>query len=214
MIEPGKIIVLGDGGHASSVAEASDAAGFTVLELLSIARDDDSLAKLQRQVESFDLTVVSMALGVGENFFRATVYQTIIGTFANAKFPPVVHPAAWISPTASMSAGSVVLSQCSVGSGAKLGLGSLLNTGASVDHHGTLGEFSSLGPGARTGGNVTIGPRTMIGLQAGILQGLTVHNDTVIGAQSLVVEDIPAQCVGIGSPCKVVRARAPHDKVY
>lgn len=214
MSDPGKIIVLGDGGHASSVAEAAAAAGFTVLELLSIAREDDSLAKLQSQVESFDLAAVSIALGVGENFFRATVYQTMIGRFAHAKFPPVVHPAAWISPSASTSAGSVVLAQCSVGSGAQLGLGSLLNTGASVDHHGTLGEFSSLGPGARTGGNVTIGPRAMIGLQAGILQGRTVHNDTVIGAQSLVVEDIPARCVGVGSPCKVVRSRAPEDKVY
>lgn len=208
------LVIIGNGGHASSVADAAESAGFAIRTLWPILRRDDSFADLISRTASLDLEKTALALGVGTNFAREAVHASISKAFPSARFPSIVHKTAWLSPSASIESGAVMLAHASAGADARLSAGSLLNTGASLDHGSTLGEFASLGPGARTGGNVTIGPRTMIGLQAGILQGRTVSEDSVIGAQSLVLEDIPSLSVAIGSPCRVVRFREREERYY
>lgn len=38
-----------------------------------------------------------------------------------------------------------------------------------------------------------------------ILPGVTIGDGTVIGAGSVVTKDIPANCVAVGNPCRVIR---------
>lgn len=208
------LVILGNGGHASSVAEAAKSSGFRIINLLPIGREDHNFEALVGQLSNLDLAEASFALGAGTNFVRESVHVAVATKFLEARFPPVVHATAWVSPTASIAEGVVALAHASVGANTRLGVGSLLNTGASVDHDSSLGDFGSLGPGARTGGNVTIGQRSMIGLQAGIIQGRTVHEDSLVGAQSLVLEDIPPLSVAVGSPCTVVRSREWNENYY
>ena len=209
-----RLVVLGTGGHAASVAEASESAGFAVGRFIEIPAGPAQRETLISRIRELDFETTALALGVGTNFARAAIYDMVSSEFPEASFPSVVHHTAWLSPSAEIANGVTLLAHSSVGPNASLGLGSLVNTGASLDHDGQLGDFASLGPGARTGGNVTVGRRTMIGLQAGILQGRTVGEDSVVGGQSLVLEDIPALSVGIGSPCRVVRSREREERYY
>lgn len=52
---------------------------------------------------------------------------------------------------------------------------------------------------------VKIGNGCWIGCGVIILPGVTIENGTVIGAGSVVTKDIPANCVAVGNPCKVIR---------
>lgn len=52
---------------------------------------------------------------------------------------------------------------------------------------------------------VKIGNGCWIGGGAIILPGVTIGDGTVIGAGSVVTKDIPANCVAIGNPCRVIR---------
>lgn len=52
---------------------------------------------------------------------------------------------------------------------------------------------------------VKIGNGCWIGGGAIILPGVTIGDGTVIGAGSVVTRDIPANCVAIGNPCRVIR---------
>lgn len=52
------------------------------------------------------------------------------------------------------------------------------------------------------GGNVTICP------------GVTIGENSVIGAGSVVIHDIPANCIAAGNPCKVIREINEHDKEF
>lgn len=52
---------------------------------------------------------------------------------------------------------------------------------------------------------VKIGNGCWIGGGAIILPGVTIGDGTVIGAGSVVTKDIPADCVAVGNPCKVIR---------
>ena len=209
-----EILILGDGGHASCVAEAANSMGFAVTKCLALSREDETFQATTKEIEQLDLGKIALALGIGHNFARQSLYNHLTSIFSQAHFPNIVHATAWVSPSAAIDQGTVVLAYGSVGPQAVLRTGSLLNTGASLDHDSTLGEFAALGPGARTGGNVTIGPRTMIGLQAGILQGRIVGEDSVVGAQSLVLEDIPSLSVAVGSPSRVIRSRERDERYY
>lgn len=52
---------------------------------------------------------------------------------------------------------------------------------------------------------VTIGSNVWIGGGAIILPGVTIGDNTTIGAGSIVSKSIPANCLAVGSPCKVIR---------
>lgn len=45
-----------------------------------------------------------------------------------------------------------------------------------------------------------------IGARCIILKGVTIGERSVIGAGSVVVSDIPADCIAAGNPCKVIRS--------
>ena len=208
------LVVLGSGGHASSVAEAAESAGFRVLKRLNVSSPEGSWTGALGELEKINLDSVSLALGVGTNHVRSELHAAVVAAFPNAAFPAIIHSSAWVSPTAEIHAGAVLLAHSSAGAHATVGVGALLNTGASLDHDSALNNFGSLGPGARTGGNVTIGARSMIGLQAGILQGRSVGDDSVVGAHSLVLEDVPSLCMAHGTPCKVVKPRLWNESYY
>ncbi len=209
------LIVIGAGGHAGSVADAARSAGFTILGFF-----DDTTDKTTGERETWDsldgvdLVETGFALGIGANYSREDAYATIKNSYPGAHFPVIVHSSAWVSPSANLAEGAVVMSMASIGPACSVGRGSLLNTGSSLDHDSQIGSFASLGPGARTGGNVTIGERTVIGLNAGILQGISIGSDTVIGAHSLVNGAMPDSVVAYGTPATVVRKRQRDDPYY
>ena len=52
---------------------------------------------------------------------------------------------------------------------------------------------------------VTIGKNVWIGGGSIILPGVTIGDNTTIGAGSVVVKSIPANCLAVGNPCKVIK---------
>lgn len=52
---------------------------------------------------------------------------------------------------------------------------------------------------------VTIGNNVWIGGGAIILAGVTIGDNTTIGAGSVVTKSIPANCLAVGNPCRVIR---------
>jgi maltose O-acetyltransferase len=52
---------------------------------------------------------------------------------------------------------------------------------------------------------VTIGHNVWLGGRCVLCPGVTIGDNTVIGAGSVVVQDVPANCVAVGNPCRVIR---------
>ena len=216
MKKPGKIVILGSGGHALAVWDTCVSAGFTPIGFVDPTQSSSRVEGLPvvANLSEIDLSGVELALGIGHNFVREQATIDLLDKYPDARMPVIVHQTAWVSPSATLDSGTVVMAQASVGPFCSSGRGALLNTGASLDHESQLGDFASLGPGAHTGGQVVIGARTMVGLNAGILQGISIGDDTVIGGQSLVRKDIPAGTVAFGVPCAPVRTRLATDLYY
>ncbi|MCI1857572.1 MAG: sugar O-acetyltransferase [Sporolactobacillus sp.] len=61
---------------------------------------------------------------------------------------------------------------------------------------------------------VVIGNNVWIGANASVLPGVTIGANVVIGAGSVVTKDIPANCVAVGNPCRVLRRVGEHDREF
>jgi len=60
-------------------------------------------------------------------------------------------------------------------------------------------------PGTERDAPVTIGRNCWIGINAIILKGVTIGDNSVIAAGSVVVDDIPADCLAGGVPARVIK---------
>jgi acetyltransferase-like isoleucine patch superfamily enzyme len=56
---------------------------------------------------------------------------------------------------------------------------------------------------------IAIEDNAWLGARVTVLDGVTVGHDAVVGAGSLVLKDVPAWAIAVGSPARVVKSRAP-----
>jgi galactoside O-acetyltransferase len=100
------------------------------------------------------------------------------------------------------------------------------------DTHIYVGDYSKFGPNVviATAGHpilpelrekayqynapVKIGKCVWLGAGVIVLPGVEIGDNCVIGAGSVVTKNIPANCVAVGNPCRVIREINDHDKEY
>ncbi len=59
--------------------------------------------------------------------------------------------------------------------------------------------------GKENGKPVKIGNNVWLGAGVIVCPGVTIGENTTVGAGSVVVKNIPANCIAVGNPCKVLR---------
>jgi acetyltransferase-like isoleucine patch superfamily enzyme len=52
---------------------------------------------------------------------------------------------------------------------------------------------------------VVIGDHVWLGYGVVVMKGVTIGENSIVGAGSVVVKDIPANCIAAGNPCKVIK---------
>jgi maltose O-acetyltransferase len=53
---------------------------------------------------------------------------------------------------------------------------------------------------------ITIGDNVWLGGGVIVLPGVTIEENSVIGAGAVVTKDVPAGCVAVGNPARVVKS--------
>lgn len=202
-----KIALLGGGGHAAVVAEAVTAAGEH--DLLGF-RDDDPTRHLSGLVHLGPISDVwtppvvnGVAAAIGSPSLRRA-WLTLAAANSMAA-PPIVHPRAWVSPSARLGAGCVIMAGAVVQARAVIGDGAIVNTGASVDHDSEIGDYAHIAPGARLAGNVSVGSDAFIGMTACVIEGLRLGSRCLVAAGAVVIRDVPAGHRVAGVPAQLIR---------
>lgn len=217
--EGSRIIVAGASGHAKVVADAVRAAGAYELLAFSAIRDQPAgfLGRpvvvgeqgLIRALEADEgLRVI---VGIGDNTARRKVVAAVTDAGLGTRFATVIHPHAFIGSDVEVGAGTVIMAGAVINTGTRIGTHVIVNTRSSIDHDCTLEDFVSISPGATLGGTVRVGMAAAVGLGARVIHGMCIGHDSVVGAGAVVVRDIPAGVVAYGSPCRVIRPRAPSE---
>jgi len=209
-----RLLILGAGGHAKVVAETALTSG----QYAKVAFLDDRCSGPNQSSSVLGFPVLGpLALALEpahrEQFSSAAV------AFGNATarlnwieqldaagyvLPVLIHPTAWVSPSAQIASGSVVFAQAAVQALASIGDGSILNTGCSVDHDAQLAGGVHICPGARLAGEVQVGARTWIGIGASVIQRVRIGADVTVGAGAVVVRDLPDGVTAVGVPALIL----------
>jgi acetyltransferase EpsM len=188
---PGRaeLCLAGSGSFAVEAAEWARDAGWEVagfIELLDRARAGSTVAGnlvLAPDAAACDRRAVVAAGGSRRaHWKRLAPHGWRAGT--------IVHPSAWVSPSAVLAEGCIVGPGAVVGAETIVAEHTLVSRGALVGHHVRIGAFASLLPGANLAGHVLLGDGATVGMGAVIVDHTTVGAAATIAAGAVVLEDV------------------------
>ena len=219
------LLLIGGGEHAGVVAEAAVSASdpWLVVGYTDPRADLGALASTRAPHLGDDATglagagaappddrpaLVLAVGGVGDPGGRRRVAESVQELAPWSCWATVVHGTAWVSPSADLSDGTVVLAGAVVNAGATVGPHGIVNSRAVVEHDVEIGAFVHLGPGAIVGGGARIGSDVSVGMGALIRDHITVGDGATIGMGAVVVADVPPGVTVVGSPARPLVAPA------
>lgn len=171
------LLIIGAGGHGKSIAEAVLLANsYRIAGFL----DDDYNAKKNvwdypvlgqtHDLEKYRSKAQAAIVAIGNNSVRERIFN--LANQAGFFMPTVIHPAAYVSPRATIGDGSCIMASAVVGTEAVLGVACIVNVNVSVDHHCILEDYAHLGVGVQLAGGVKVGQSAW--MQAGSSVGYRV----------------------------------------
>lgn len=203
------LLVYGGGGHGKSLIELVRSLGEH--DLVGVIDDSIEMGTEVLGVpvlgggevmEAMKACGVGLAVnavgGVGDIMTRVRVFEDILRIGFNC--PTLIHPTAFIEPSANLDAGVQIFPHAYVGSDAQIGFGVIVNTGAVVSHDCRVGDYANVAPGALIAGGVTIGKHVLIGMGVTINLNVSVGAGARVGNSAVLKEDVP--------PSGIVRAGA------
>lgn len=154
----------------------------------------------------------SGVVGLGDNYLREKVVLEILAQKKAFNFVNVISKFAYVSKTAIMGVGNVILHGAVVNSEAQMGNHCVINTKSSLDHNCSMDDYASFGANIVTGGFVKIGRYSAITLAVTIFDRLEIGENVVVGSGSLVTKDLESNSLYYGVPAKRIRDRKPSER--
>lgn len=144
-----KLLIWGAGQHGRVVAELAELCGHSVAGFVDRAPKDartigQAEARRALAAGKLPLGAEAVALAIGDNAVRLGLLAECARWIA----PPLVHSCAWVSPSATLGAGTVVLPMAVVQTLARVGQGVIVHGGVIVDHDAVIEDGAYLAPGS------------------------------------------------------------------
>lgn len=197
-----KIVILGRGGHARSVADTIVRQG--VYEIAGYVVNDEDSQEDEYPVigcdsdlqKIFDKGIRYVVLGIGflgKGNVREELYQRLkrIGYV----LPVITDPTATVSANCEIDEGSFIGKGAIINANARVGRCCIINTGAIIEHDCIVGDFTHIAVGGVLCGNVTVGANTLVGANATVLQGRSIGDHVIVGAGECIRKNIGRECM-------------------
>ena len=147
-----KILIIGAGTHGRVVAEVANACGYSVSFLddkpgKDIVGPVNNLPCFLKQFDAF-------FVGIGNNDVRRRIQEQLeqLGVL----IPTLVHPTAYVSPSAQIEVGTIVEPGAIVNTNSRVAKGCIISVGAIVDHDVTVEPFAHVNAGAICKGGAVV----------------------------------------------------------
>ncbi len=208
-----ELLIVGAGGHGAVVLDIVRAGGRfrpvgfidadptligTQIGGVPVLGAMNLLPKLLKQVRH-------AVVAIGNNRVRRSCAEKLMQ--AGVELVNVIHPTAWVSPTAILGRNIVIAAGAIISTGSRLGDSVLINTAALIDHECEVGEGTHIGPGARLAGRVQIGAGVFVGMGANVVQCLRVGAEATVGAGAVVLRDVEEGTTVVGVPARLLHPR-------
>lgn len=197
------LFIFGNSGHAKMVGEIATLQGYTVFFITLELKDDSNEILEDDFFKSIQNThsPVDVFLGIGKIEHRAALHKKLL-EISKCNFPNIIHPTAWIAPSAKIGHGNYIGAFTVINTSAEVGDFTIINTRAIVEHNCIISEFCNLSPGAVLAGNVLIDEQSFLGLNCSVIESIRVSKNTIVGAGAVVTKEHPPYSKLIGVPAR------------
>ncbi|MBT1700509.1 acetyltransferase [Fulvivirgaceae bacterium PWU4] len=188
-----EVIIIGAGGHAAEIDEyiafagfdrsktpAFKVAGFIDDNPASYARYKLSapfLGSIREHVIQKDKQYV---MGIANLAYRRPIVERFLAE--GARFATVIHPVAYVSPSAKIGTGVVIAPYVNIGPNVEVGDFTLLNARVSLGHDSAVGQHNFISPNVSFSGFTKVGDDNLFGINSATIPGITVGNRNKIAA--------------------------------
>jgi len=117
-------------------------------------------------------------------------------------FPPLIHPAAAVSPMAVVEEGVFIGAGAVIAPHARIGAFSLVNRGATIGHDAVVEEGVVIGPSCCTGSAVRLRAGAVLGIGCTVIERLEIGAGSYVAAGAVVLHDVPPNRLVAGIPAR------------
>ena len=198
MIE-NSLIILGAGGHAAACVDAIESQG--VYEIEGFIGQPNEVGQIylgypvlgsDRDLDNF-IGKITFALVAVAGLSNPMARITLIEEVDNLGFeaPTIIAETAYLSKTASVGKGTVIMQGVVVNSRAQVGDHCILNTKSLIEHDSFIASHCHVSTGVIINGGVTVGRSSFIGSGATVKEGIRIGENCFVGMGQSVVGNIP-----------------------
>ena len=197
------IVLIGGGGHCRScidvieqedkyridgIVDVSEKLHQKILGYEIIATDAD----LPNLIEEY--TVFMITVGQIESpEKRITLFKEL--KRLGAKLAKIVSPLAYVSSSAKVGEGTIVMHQALVNAGAQVGQNCIINTKVLIEHDTRIGDHCHISTGSVVNGGVRIGHGTFFGSNAVTREYIEIGDNCVIGVGGRITRNVASNSV-------------------
>jgi sugar O-acyltransferase (sialic acid O-acetyltransferase NeuD family) len=166
-----RLLILGAGGYGRTAAEAAlMTQEWELVEFLDDSYAEGIAAEVVgnlNQIEALVADYDGVLCAIGNNKVRAFALKRLMSFGVTPA--TVIHPRAYVSPSASIGAGTTVMAGAVIGPNARVGQGCILNANATADHDSVMHDYAHLGVGVAIAGSAVLeeGAWLQVGRSAG-----------------------------------------------
>lgn len=157
------LLIIGAGSFSPEVEELASLLGYTDLAFLDDNPAADycspvigTTADIEKFRSQFDIAIVAL----GNNETRMKYHNEL--KRCGYYIPVLIHPTAYVSPTAEIAPGCIIRAKVVVSRDVKIGEACILNVGALIDHHVEIGAGCHILMGAVVRNKAKVEPLTRV----------------------------------------------------
>ncbi len=197
-----KIIILGNGGHARSIADTIEREGkyqiigYVVNEFLEEHKQEDYpiVGNDSSLVELYENGIHYAAIGIGylgKGNLRRKLYMRLkeIGY----SLPVICDPSAIVSSKAKIKEGTIIGKGSIINAETIIEKACIINSGAIIEHDCYIGAFSHVSVGTVLCGGVHVGEDVFVGANTTVIQEINIGSRCVIGAGEVLKKNLHSE---------------------
>jgi sugar O-acyltransferase (sialic acid O-acetyltransferase NeuD family) len=193
------LLIIGAGGHARSCIDVIEQQGqYHIIGLVGTATELGKRClgypiiatdnELQSLAERFSYAFLAVGHMTSPEK-RIHLHELCLSL--GFIFPTLISPSAYVSPHATIGAGTIVMPGAIVNAAAKVGRNCIINSRTLIEHDATVEDHSHISTGAIINGGARVGFGSFVGSGSIVRDGRTLGEKCVIGMGLAVRHDQP-----------------------
>jgi sugar O-acyltransferase (sialic acid O-acetyltransferase NeuD family) len=203
-----RLILIGAGGHAESVADSIDKEQYELVGFIDSNKSGyhiglPVLGNSITDVPDYRSYVYFVSIGdieARERWFNMLLRQ-------NLRIINIIDKTALISKSVSIGIGNFIGKLAIINAGTSIGNNNIINTKALIEHKCIVGNHTHISTNSTINGDVIVEDSVFFGSTAVCNGQLKIGHNSIIGSGSVVINEVEPWTTVVGAPARVVKRR-------